>query len=360
MILTGCGHDETPLELPLIEYKLVITDSIGVELGDENYMFAWPVNPTYSPDGNILIADRLKHTVFVYTSDGEFIRTIGREGEGPGEFRMPSGLEFYSDGRLLIGDADGITLYDNSYEYKGQLTWSGFDKPWLQTAVDSGGFIGITLTMMPGENGIRSVQTLGRWDSDGEPSVEYSIVENEFNPGNGIDHAESRDSEMIFCATRAGQVFYALSSIDDFVIHGCEPDGTQFLHIVDENFHRVRKSEDELQTEIDTINSWASLVSGGSRRNLEIKPDPYRRTITGMFTDGEERLWVRLGCYPGIIFRVYDFSGEVLFHAEVEYEGNPADLNSWEITGDEHGFLANNSSHEYFQRVYMLKLIEAE
>ena len=52
--------------------------------------------------------------------------------------------------------------------------------------------------------------------------------------------------------------------------------------------------------------------------------------------------------------------GEILFHAEVEYDGNPADLNSWEITGDEHGFLGINTSHEYFQRVYMLTLVENE
>ncbi|MCK4807529.1 MAG: hypothetical protein KAT09_07770, partial [Candidatus Aegiribacteria sp.] len=249
---------------------------------------------------------------------------------------------------------------DSSYEYQSQLVWFGFDKPWLKTAVDSGGFIGNTLTMMPGENGIETVQTLGRWDSDGEPSVEYFSIESEFNPENGIDHTESRDNEMIFCAARTGQVFYARSSIDEFVIHGCEPDGTPFLQIVDESFHRVRKNEDELQAEIDTINSWASLVSGGSRRSLEIKPDPFRRTILGMFTDGEEKLWVRLGCYPGILFRVYDFSGNILFHAEVEYYGNPTELNSWEITGDEHGFLAINTSHEYFQRVYLLTLTEAE
>ncbi len=362
MILTGCGPDETPPELPLIGYKLVITDSIGVEFGDDNYMFAWPVNPTHSPDGDILVVDRLKHTVFVYTSDGEFIRTIGREGEGPGEFRMPAGLEFYSDGRLLIGDADGITLYNSSFEYQEQLTWSGFDRPWLKTAVDGGGFIGSTMSMMPAENGIKSVTILGRWEGEGAPSVEYFSIENEHNVVPGvIDNTDFRGSEMIFCASRGGQVFYSRSSIDEFVIHGCEPDGTPFLHIADENFHRVRKNEDELQVEKDNlINFYTQMTGRSAGRNIDIKLDPYKYAVLGMFIDGEERLWVRMGCYPGIVFRVYDFSGAILFHAMVEYEGNPADLNSWEINGDEHGFLANNTSHECFQRVYMLTLIEAE
>ena len=359
-IFIACGSDETPPELPDIEYKLVIIDSIGVEIGEDEYMLGWPTSATHSPDGDILITDSQKHTVFVYTPEGEFIRTIGREGEGPGEFRMPSGLEFYSDGRLLIGDTDGITLYDSSYEYQGQLTWSGFDKPWLQMAVDTGGFIGITSTWLPGENGIEIVTTLGRWEGEGDPSVEYFSLESEFIPENGIDHTESRESEIIYCATRAGKVFYSQSSIDEFVIHGCEPDGAPFLHIVDDNFHRVRKSEEDVQAEMDFWNSFARMMRGDSSKDNTVKLDPYRRTILGMFTDGGERLWVRLGCYPGIIFRVYDFSGEILFHAEVEYDGNPADLNSWEITGDEHGFLGYDKSNEYCQRIYMLTLVEAE
>lgn len=361
LILLGCGTDETPPELPDIEYKLVITDSIGVEIGEDEYMFAWPENPTYSPDGDILVIDRLKHTVFVYTPDGEFVRTIGREGEGPGEFRLPSGLAFYSDGSLLIGDADGISLFDSSYEYQEQLTWSGFGKPWVKTAVDSGAFIGTGMTMMPGENGIEVISTLGRWDGEGEPSVEYFSVESEFNPEDRkIDRTERRGNGMISCATRTGRVFYSRSSIDEFVIHGCEPDGTEFLLIEDLTAHRVKKSEDELQTEIDVWDSWMSLATGGSGSDLEIKLDPYKETILDMFIDDDERLWVWLGCYPGIVFRVYDMSGEILFHAMVEYAGNPADLNSWEITGDEHGFLANNTSHEYYHRIYILALTEAE
>ena len=361
MILNGCGVDETPPELPDIEYKLVITDSIGVEIGEDEYMFAWPENPTHSPDGDILVIDRLKHTVFVYTSDGEFVRTIGREGEGPGEFRLPSGLAFYSDGSLLIGDADGISLFDSSYEYQEQLTWSGFGKPWLKTAVDSGGFIGTEMTMMPGENGIEIISTLGRWDGEGEPSVEYFSVESEFNPEDReIDRTESRGNNIISCATRTGRVFYSRSSIDEFVIHGCELDGTEFLLIEDLAAHRVRKNDEDLQAEMDAWNSLIRLMRGDSSTGKPVKLDPYRIIITEMFIDGEDRLWVRLGNYTGIVFRVYDMSGDILFHAMVEYAGNPADLNSWEITGDEHGFLANNTSHEYYHRIYMLTMVDAE
>ena len=359
-MLTGCGPDESPLEFPDIEYKLVLTDSIGVEIGDAEYILGWPVSPTHSPDGNIVFADKMKHAVFIYTPDGEFIRSIGREGEGPGEFNMPGTLKFYSDGSMMISDRNGITLFDSNYEFMNRMTWPFFN-PYLVSALDGGGFIGIEITAIPEEGEITSVSTLARWDGNEDPSVEYFSVEFDWSiEPEVIDFSKSREHTVYCCATRDGRVFYSQSSIDEFVIHGCESDGTPFLHIVDENFHRVRKSEEDLQAEMDLYNSIFRRMSGGLPRQLNVELDPYKRIILDVFTDGEERLWVRLGSFPGIVFRVYDFSGEILFHAMVEYDGNPADLNSWEITGDKYGFLANNTSHEYFQRVYMLTLVEAE
>ncbi len=361
IILVGCGPDETPPELPLIEYKLVITDSIGVEIGDTNYIIGLPVSLTHSPDGNIAFLDRMKHAVFMYTPEGEFIRTVGREGEGPGEFHMPSGLEFYSNGSMLVRDQDGIALFNSTYEFMEQMNWP-FIAPYLITALEGGGFIGRKTDFEPEENCIIWVSTLARWDDvDEEPSVEYFSVEYEWNVGSAGDFSSSRGSTIYNCALPDGRVFYSQSSIDEFVIHGCEPDGTPFLCIEDENIHRVRKTDQEIQTEIDNFNSYASMITGGSYRGGDpIKPDPYKRIVLGMFVDGEDRLWVRLGYYEGIVFRVYDMNGEILFHAMLDYNGDPLDLISWNIIGDEHGFLASNASYEYFQRIYMLTLVEAE
>ena len=55
----------------------------------------------------------------------------------------------------------GISLFDSSYEYQEQLTWSGFNKPWVKTAVDSGAFIGIRMTMMPVKMGLNSLGLSG-------------------------------------------------------------------------------------------------------------------------------------------------------------------------------------------------------
>ncbi|MCK5115037.1 MAG: 6-bladed beta-propeller [Candidatus Aegiribacteria sp.] len=360
VILIGCGADESPPELPDIEYRLVITDSIGVETGDAEYILGWPVSLTHSPEGDIAFVDRMKHAVFMYTPDGKFIRTVGREGEGPGEFHMPGGLNFYSNGNLLIRDQDGIALFDSNYEYQDQMTWP-FLTPSIVSALDSGGFIGRRTTAKPDEGMIKMVSTLARWDGDEDSSMEYFSLEFEWSmEPDVIDFTRSREHTIYCCATRDGRVFYSQSSIDKFEIHGCEPDGTPFLHIEDETFHRVRISEEELQTEMDNYNSVINMMTGGSPIDIPVELDLHKRAVLGMFIDGFERLWVRLGCYPGIIYRVYDMTGDILFHAELEYNGNPLDLISWKITGDEHGFLGYDTSHDQYQRVNMLELTEAE
>lgn len=37
-------------------------------------------------------------TVHVFNASGEDIRTLGREGSGPGEFRMPASVAFSGEG----------------------------------------------------------------------------------------------------------------------------------------------------------------------------------------------------------------------------------------------------------------------
>ena len=355
---SGCGSNEPP-ELPPIDYYLVITDSIGVEEGDSCYMFNLPVDVAYSPGGDIAVLDKLRHAAFIFTPDGEFITMVGREGEGPGEFNMPSSLEFSSDGHLLIEDGNKIAVFDSSYQYQTQLTWSN-NAPHPIRALDSTSFIGVSGSWIPSDHGICIVLTLCRLEGVGDPSVEYFSSEYELNPDKANDFSSSRESSFHSCTTLSGRVFYSVSSIDQFEIRGCEPDGTLFFHVVDEEYHRVRKTEDELQAELDKFTSYARTVTSGRITSVDVEFDPFRRSILSMFSDCEDRLWIRLGCYPGIVFRVYDMQGDVLFHAMLDYAGDPLDLLEWKVMGNEYGFLAYDRSPIDYPRVYMLDLIEAE
>jgi len=54
------------------------------------------------PDGNVYLLDRQLSEVKVFSPAGEYLRTIGREGEGPGEFRQALDMFFLPDGNLGV------------------------------------------------------------------------------------------------------------------------------------------------------------------------------------------------------------------------------------------------------------------
>jgi len=78
--------------------------TIGAKEGDENYMFGNQVFVNTDDDGNIYVTDGDRRTVRKYDSDGNFLQSIGRLGQGPGEFQDMSEVRFNSEGNIYLND----------------------------------------------------------------------------------------------------------------------------------------------------------------------------------------------------------------------------------------------------------------
>jgi DNA-binding beta-propeller fold protein YncE len=63
---------------------------------------------------HIYIVDGGNHRVVVFNHDGEYQYTIGSEGEGPGQFSGPVGIDAGADGRIYIADLGNyrIQIFD--------------------------------------------------------------------------------------------------------------------------------------------------------------------------------------------------------------------------------------------------------
>jgi hypothetical protein len=77
---------------------------IGVDLGDEDYVFESVVNAKFLPDDRVAVADAGLFNVRVFDSDGSFVRAIGRRGSGPGEFTTIFGFWLSPGGLLCVWD----------------------------------------------------------------------------------------------------------------------------------------------------------------------------------------------------------------------------------------------------------------
>lgn len=83
---------------------------IGVEDGEIHYLFSGIVGAIRLDDGRIVVADRGSNQVRIFDERGEFIRAVGGEGKGPGEFEHIRGLSRCG--------ADSIFAFDLNWQTK--------------------------------------------------------------------------------------------------------------------------------------------------------------------------------------------------------------------------------------------------
>ena len=102
-------HNHAPLwgeESRSAGLELEFVQKIGAfEATDENYIMYNISDVGRDNDGNIYILDSGDSRIQKFNSQGEYMTTIGRLGEGSSEFIRPVNLNFDHEGRMYIGDA---------------------------------------------------------------------------------------------------------------------------------------------------------------------------------------------------------------------------------------------------------------
>jgi hypothetical protein len=100
-----------------IEFKLEEDLSIGNE-EDENFMFDNFVMPGVDSEGNIYVMDSGNYRIQKFDREGNYLLTIGRRGQGPGEFIQPQKIYLDSDNNLYVSDVGRIQIFDNEGNFK--------------------------------------------------------------------------------------------------------------------------------------------------------------------------------------------------------------------------------------------------
>ena len=76
-------------------------------------------------DGRLVVVNRGSHELLVFGRDGEFVRSLGRQGEGPGEFVDPVELDFVGGDSIVVWDwgSGRLVLFgpDGSHERNVRL-----------------------------------------------------------------------------------------------------------------------------------------------------------------------------------------------------------------------------------------------
>lgn len=101
-----------------IKFALEEDLSIGNQQ-NENYLFYKVRDIQVGKNGNIYISDSENYRVQCFDKNGNYLLTIGRKGQGPGEFNRPLELQIYDEtGKIYVNDGSRkIKIFDRKGNY---------------------------------------------------------------------------------------------------------------------------------------------------------------------------------------------------------------------------------------------------
>ncbi len=99
-----------------------------IEAESEEVAFYLPLDMAIDSDGNLYVLDTGNHRIQKFSPDGAYLATLGRQGQGPGEFNFPGSLDIDHKGALIVVSPYGqkMQFLDMAGVEIGSLTFQEF------------------------------------------------------------------------------------------------------------------------------------------------------------------------------------------------------------------------------------------
>ncbi|MEN8143906.1 MAG: hypothetical protein ABFS14_03050 [Gemmatimonadota bacterium] len=150
--------------------ELVSELSIGVFDGAAEYQFGSLRALAVDPEGGMYVLDGHGPVLRAYAPDGTWLRDIGREGEGPGEYKRPdSGLAILPVGRLALRDPGNarISIYSLEGEYLESRPIAGSFNTGQKMVADNSGALLTPIVRNLGTSVFEWKRAMARYRADG-------------------------------------------------------------------------------------------------------------------------------------------------------------------------------------------------
>jgi hypothetical protein len=301
--------------------------------GEDELFFGVIAQITSDDENNVYLLDAQLNQVVVLSPEGGLVRTIGREGEGPGEFRRPSDLFFTPDGNVAVVQRmpGKIVLLTPQGEPAGDLP---VPEP------ENGGMQMLAGGQRAGENLVLNVSRFARRDAGFETTTLLVAV----GPSGDLraTYLEKRDRNdfaklvfdekkmglgaLVWAAGEDGRVFTS-DEFEGYRIHVWKADGS-LDRVIEREYTPRRRSAKEIERFTPVIR----IRQGDRAASPEVKASETDRDIQQIVPRDNGELWVlsSQGAFDvseGFIaaFDVFDGGGQFTREITLEGEGDYAE-----------------------------------
>jgi hypothetical protein len=299
---------------------------------DEEIFFGTIAEFLHDAEGNIYLLDGQLSEIQVFDQAGELLRTVGRQGEGPGEFQNGADMFWAPNGDIGVVQAwpgkivtitpEGDPGATFALPYRGG---GGFQSVSRGAGnADSVILAGTAWTRVDGQQ--MQFTYLKRYDAGGNELATYQENSSEVNFGN-FEFVEENwvDFQRRWAVAADGRVAAALS-FDDYRIHVWNADGSLDRIIERPGYATVKRTGQEIdrfQTMFDAFTRW--------NRGSTFKVSDHHQAVENIFFREDGTLWVQSGAYrwrseEGVFtsFDVYDQEGRYLKRVNLAADADAA------------------------------------
>ena len=304
---------------------------------DDDIFFGSVTTVQTGPDGNIYVLDQQQSEVPVFDPEGNYLHTLSREGEGPGESRQPEDIVFFADnslglaqyinGKVIRIDLEGTPL--------GSFMPPGYDPQEGGAGLGSirriryraGTLVINGSRVVPlDEGGMERTQYLVRCNESSEILAEYlsRSTRAQLMRDGWIEKNNYFPSHERWDIDGTGRVM-AATERNEYRITVYEPDGT-VAFTFGRDSEPLKRTEDEKQELRDAV----TVIRDGERIDVEVKVEDIHPIIESLYWMDSNEIWVvtnrgQFEQEPGIMMTmdVFDMEGVFLREAAFRCEGDP-------------------------------------
>lgn len=315
---------QNPKEPMYGEDVLVLEEdlSVGELTAEGDYLFSRIRSITVDDAGNIYVLDSKDKHVLAFDSTGNHLRTFGRAGQGPGEFRLPLTIGMANRDEIVVEDSrSSLVYYSTAGEYSRNLpiTKTGV----ARITVDSQGYIlGIVI----------------KRDKE-DPRYEIQKFDPEMNFIHSLDSTPTPSADNEGFNPFSGSIYYAFDK-DDRVV--CGVSNRYEIKIFDTTGNLVKKITKEYDP-VEITEEEKKKTKEEMPPELKLVMPKYHSAFRWISTDDEGRIFVmtneRIPGSDGYFHDVFDSEGRYL--AKIPFEFRPHLIKKkkfYTVTEDKDGF----------------------